>query len=97
MAHRIEAYKHELKALDRVKEGKHKRNRIIDEAGMDLVHCICDCVHNVFNGNIPLEDCEKKRLKRHRNCLRELIKAKTSDKKRKQEDFVVLLFLHLLV
>ena len=51
-------------------------------SGKELVQCICDCVLNVLNGNIPLEYEEKKRLKRHRNCLRELVKKKTSDKKK---------------
>ena len=50
---------------------------------MELVHCICDCVHNILQGNIPVTDEEKDRLKRHRHCLRELVKKKTPDKKRK--------------
>ena len=72
-----------IEALEKVKDCKQKRNAIIDHAGKELVHCICDCVLNVLNGNIPLKYEEKKRLKRHRNWLRELVKKKTSDKKRK--------------
>jgi hypothetical protein len=37
----------------------------------------------VLNGNIPISEEEKKRLKRHKYSLRELVKKKTSDKKRK--------------
>ena len=83
MAHRVEAYKHELKEIDRVKHCKQKRNHIIDQAGIDLVHCLCDCVHNVLNGNIPLDEFDKKRLNRHRHCMRELVDSKTLDRKRK--------------
>ena len=84
MAHRVHKCQMAIEALEKVKDCKQKRNAIIDHAGKELVHCICDCVLNVLNGNIPLEYEEKKRLKRHRNCLRELVKKKTSDKKRKQ-------------
>ena len=83
MAHRVHVCRKEIEALEKVKDSKHKRNCIIDLAGKELVHCICDCVLNVLNGNIPLEYEEKQRLKRHRHCLRELVKKKTSDKKRK--------------
>ena len=83
MAHRVHKCRKELEALKKVKDCKQKRNRIIDEAGKDLIQCICDCVLNVLNGNIELKYEEKKRLERHKDCLRELVKKKTSDKKRK--------------
>ena len=73
----------EIEALEKVKDCKHKRNHIIDVAGRELVQCICDCVLNVLNGNIQLEPEEKQRLGRHKEKLRELVKKKTSDKKRK--------------
>ena len=55
-------FSRELNAINNVKWDKQKRNSIIDEGGMELVHCICDCVHNVLEGNIPVSDKEKKRL-----------------------------------
>ena len=73
MADRVHACRKEIEALEKVKDCKQKRNGIIDRAGKKLVHCICDCVLNVLNGNIPLEYEEKQRL----------VKKKTSDKKRK--------------
>ena len=76
-------FSRELNAINDVKHDKQKCNRIIDEGGMDLVYCICDCVHNILQGNIPVTDEEKDRLKRHRHCLRELVNEKTSYKKRK--------------
>ena len=83
MAHRVHKCQKAIEALEKVQDCKQKRNYIIDVAGKELVHCICDCVLNVLNGNIPLEYEEKERLRRHRKCLRELVKKKTSDKKRK--------------
>ena len=83
MAHRVHNCRKAIEALKKVKDCKHKRNSIIDGAGKELVQCICDCVLNVLNGNIKLKQGEKQRLKRHKNCLRELVKKKTSDKKRK--------------
>ena len=80
MAHRVHKCR---KALEEVQNCKQKRNRIIDVTGKELVHFICDCVLNVLNGNIKLEPEEKQRLKRHKNCSRELVKKKNSDKKRK--------------
>ena len=75
-----------LEALEKVQDCKQKRNHIIDVAGNELVHCICDCVLNVLNGNIPISEEEKKRLKRHKYSLRELVKKKTSDKKEEAFD-----------
>ena len=83
MAHRVHNCQKAIEALEKVKGCKHKRNHIINVAGKELAHCICDCVLNVLNGNIPLEYEEKERLRRHRKSLRELVKKKTSDKKRK--------------
>ena len=50
---------------------------------MKLVHCICDCVHDVLEGNIPVNDIEKERLEKHKECLRKLVN-KTSYREKKQ-------------
>ena len=67
MAHRVQVFSRELNAINNVKHDKQKRNRIIDEGGMELVHCISDCVHNVLMGNIPVNDNEKERLKKYKD------------------------------
>ena len=77
-------FSRELNAINNVKHDKQKCNRIIDEGGMELVHCICDCVHNILQGNIPVNDIEKERLKRHRECIRKLVNKKTSYREKKQ-------------
>ena len=82
MAHRVQVFSRELNALNNVRHDKEKCNRIIDEGGMELVHCICDCVYNILQGNIPVSEEERQRLKQHRHCLRKLVKKKTSDREK---------------
>ena len=83
MAHRGHKCQKAIEALKKVQDCKQKRNHTIDVAVKELVHCICDCVLNVLNDNIPVSEEEKKRLKRHKYSLRELVEKNTSDKKRK--------------
>ena len=84
MAHRVQVFSRELNAISKDKQDKQKCNRIIDKGGMEFVHCICDCVYNVLQGNIPLEPEEKERLKRLRHCLRKLVNKKTSYREKKK-------------
>ena len=76
-------FSRELNAINDVKHDKQKCNHILEEGGTELVHCICDCVHNILQGNIPVSEEEKTEFKRHKHCLRKLIK-KTSDRERKK-------------
>ena len=84
MAHRVHVFSRELNAINDVKHDKQKCNRIIDEGGMELVYCVCDCAHNIAKGNIPVSEEELEILKRHKECLRKLVKKKTSDREKKR-------------
>ena len=84
MAHRVHVFSRELNAINKDKLDKQKCNRIIDEGGMELVYCICDCVHNILQGNIPVSEGEKELFKKHKECLRKLVKKKTSDREKKR-------------
>ena len=64
MAHRVHVFSCELNAINDVKLDKQKCKRIIDEGGMELVHCICDCVHSILQGNIPVSEDEKELFKK---------------------------------
>ena len=77
-------FSRELNDINNFKHDKQICKRIIDEGGMELVHCICDCVHNILQGNIPVDEEEKERLKRHRHCMRKLANKKTSYSRRKR-------------
>ena len=84
MAYRVHVFSRQLNAINDVKHDKQKCNRMLDEGGMELVHCICDCVHNILQCNIPVNEEEKERLKRHKECLRKLVNKTTSYKEKKQ-------------
>ena len=84
MAHRVHVFSRELNAINKDKHDKQKCNRIIDEGGVELIHCICDCVHNILQGNIPVSAEEKEFFKKHKECLRKLVKKKTSDREKKR-------------
>ena len=83
MAHRVHVFSRELNAINKDKHDKQKCNRIIDEGGMELVNCVCDCVYNILQCNIPIDEEEKEKLKKHKYSLRKLVKKKTSDEKKK--------------
>ena len=84
MAHRVQVFSRELNNINNFKHDKQICNRIIDEGGKELVHCICDCVYNILQDNIPIDDEEKERLKPHRHCMRKLANEKTSYSRRKR-------------
>ena len=50
MARSVCTHAYKIVVLDKVKKNEEKLNRIIDDGGMDLVRCICDCVKNVLRG-----------------------------------------------
>ena len=74
----------ELNDINNFKHDKQICNRIIDERGMEFVHCICDCVYNILYDNIPINEEEKERLRPHRHCMRKLVNEKTSDREKKR-------------
>ena len=59
-----------------------KRNQLIDYADNEEILAICECIYNVLQNNIPIEDKDYKKLKKFKTTLRSLIR-KTSMKKRK--------------
>ena len=85
MAQSVCTHAYKIVELDKMKNSRHKRNRIIDEGGMDLVRCICDCVKNVLRGNVPVTDEEKERLRRYKDSLRDVGQEK--DVRQEEETF----------
>ena len=60
------------------------RNTILKICENDLIHIICDCVHNVVKGNIPGLTQEKvNKLARHKRSLIKLTKKLPIKEKRK--------------
>ena len=81
MAARLKRHVDELKVL---KKAKPKlRQSILKAADNQLIHCLCECCHNVLNGNVKLSPKQKKALQKHKKHLRKLTLKKTPVKKRR--------------
>ena len=80
MASRLKAHIQTLKQLRRC--GKKQQKAILIKGGKPLQLCLQECALNALKGNVPLTRDQFKKLKSHKNNLRELSKKKTSHKKR---------------
>jgi hypothetical protein len=66
-----ERLKRNLTFLDLlVKAKKRQRDALINTATSDQLQCICDCATNILNENIPLTECEIKKLLRFQKHIR---------------------------
>lgn len=81
MSRSLKTHKDLLSALNTLKP-RH-RQAILKSCDEEEINCICECVHNVLQGKVPLEKKEKNKLKRFRILLRKLVRKGTT-KIRKQ-------------
>jgi hypothetical protein len=82
MSARIKRNAPHLKLLCKAKPSLVKA--MIKGAPPDLIDALCECGLNVLKGNVPVSPAQKKRLGRHKNNLRVLVKKGTSAKRRRQ-------------
>ena len=61
---------------------KKRRNKYLAESNDDLIRCLVECVYNVLKGTVPLNQKQKKALKRHTTALRDLSKIRQTTKAR---------------
>lgn len=81
MSKRVIAHKHLLKALHTLQP--KFRIALLKACKDEEINCICECVFNTLNGKLPLKDCEKTKLKKHKTILRKLIsKGRSKPRKR---------------
>lgn len=59
---------------------KDQRLALLKTADKKLIKCICECALNVLQGIVSLKNCQKNKLKKHKNILRQL--AEKSKKKK---------------
>ena len=59
------------------------RTALLKVASDDGVIAICECIHNVLIGTIPLNDKYKGKLVRHKNILRKLTQKDKIENKKK--------------
>jgi len=82
MSARVRRHADTLAFLSRAKPSTCKA--IINAADKDLVHCLCECAHNLLKGTVQLTKAQKTKLSRHKQGLRDVSK-KTTSLKRKQQ------------
>lgn len=81
MPRRVKTHKDLLKALYTLKP-KH-RIALLKACDNEEINCICECIFNILNGRVQLNDKEKSKLKKHKIVLRKLI-SKGRSKLRKR-------------
>ena len=58
---------------------------VLQVADKDVIDGLCECSYNVLKGNVPLKPEQKRRLKRHKQVLRELSYGRGKSLKRKRQ------------
>ena len=83
MSLRIKKFADTLKKLHKCND-KEKKRWLKLHLDKDFVNCACECAHNILKGKVPLTKNQRNSLKKRKNKLRQLVKRKTSIKKKKQ-------------
>ena len=71
-----------LKALNEC--GSVKKREILESVNPEVVNAVCDCIHNVLQGNIPISNLSKEKLQKKKTILRKLTKRGTTAKDRRK-------------
>ncbi len=80
---RVMKHKDYLTLLSKAK-GVKRRRLLIDLANQDEIKALSECFQNTLAGNVRLKSEEKKKLKRHRNTLRQVASKATSTRHKKK-------------
>lgn len=62
----------------------YKRKKVYRCCNNDLIICVADCCLNVIKGNVPLDEEDKLKVKRHRKLIRLLAKREIPLKKKRE-------------
>lgn len=60
------------------------RRALLKAADKNLVHCLCECVHNTLQGRVTLTAPQKSKLSKHKNLLRKIARKGDSFKTKKR-------------
>ncbi len=80
--HLVKYYK-TLRYLNKCQE-KPERKSVVSNANRELIQCICECVHNVVNGNIPISKPRVEKLAGHKKKIAKLLSKQTGLKQKKK-------------
>lgn len=61
-----------------------QRKAILRNADETLIKCICECALNTLNGNVPITEEKKKKLRKYATILRKLSENKGTWSKKKK-------------
>ena len=70
-----------LKALNEC--SSIKKREVLTKVRPEVVNAVCDCIHNVLQGNIPISSKSKQKLQKKKAVLRKLTKRGTTAKERR--------------
>lgn len=76
MSRCLNTHKDLLSALHKLKP--KYRTALLKSCDTEEINLICECIHNVLQGKIPIEDKLKKKLKKHKSILRKLARKGTN-------------------
>lgn len=71
-----------LRALSNL--GDKERIALLECLDDKQVHCICECIYNTLQGNVPLSKYQKRQLSYHKTVLRNLVEPDEPIKKKKR-------------
>lgn len=71
-----------LRALSLMKPEETKE--VLKAADKDLIHSVCECAHNLLNGNVKVAAHKKRKLARYKAIIRKLVKKGDSVKTKKK-------------
>lgn len=72
MMQRLNTHKDLLLALHKLKP--KYRKALLKSCDEKEIKCICECIHNVLQGKVPIEEKHKKKLKKYKSVLRKLVR-----------------------
>lgn len=76
MHQRLKTHTDLLRALHTLKPKYIKA--LLKSCDEEEINCICECIHNVLKGKVPLEEKEKRKLKKYKDILRKLVRKSTN-------------------
>lgn len=71
----LKTHKDLLNALHTLKPKYQKA--LLKSCDEEEINCICECIHNVLKGKVPLAEKAKKKLKKYKDLLRKLVRKST--------------------
>lgn len=73
---------HYLTLLSKCKQ-KNRRNKLIEAASSNEIRAISECIKNIVEGNVPIDNKQLQILKRYKQVLRSLAQRCFSIKKKR--------------